>query len=95
MWYKDRIEDIKASEESIRQRKAYKNAPWWKKIFIPDNFEEEIKEVTPDLIEKAFQGRKNDLNHPSRHKWNLFNNCKHEADRLVEDAKKLTKNSCN
>jgi len=42
-----------------------------------------------DRIDAVFNRWANDPNHSSRHKWRLSNNCKTEADNLIEAAKKL------
>ena len=45
-----------------------------------ENFEKKIEEAFNDII--------NNPNHPSRnHGWSLFNNCKNEANNLIQDAK--------
>ena len=55
---------------------------------MADNFGPKVGDTKlDDKVEEAFQDRKKDPNHLSRHKWKYNNNCKDEADKLVQDAK--------
>jgi len=77
-WFKNAPEDTSAAREDIRERKTWgdRNAKGKKMGGA---------ELDPH-IENEFQKRKHDSNHPSRHKWKLTDNCKHEASELVDDA---------
>ncbi len=90
MWFKDSPEDVSAALIAIKQRHEFEGAPYCKRPFLPDNFGDRIggKELDK-FVEKAFQMRKKNPKHNSRHGWHLFNNCKHEAKRLINDAKSL------
>lgn len=41
-----------------------------------------------NYIDEAFYKWRDDPGHPTRHKWKLFNNCKDEAKRLINGAKR-------
>lgn len=85
--YKDCPEDRSAAHEAIEQKRIYEAAPWWQKPFLPNKFGKVIGDSTLDkTIEKAYQKKISDPNDPSRHRWFLWNNCKHEANRLIQEA---------
>ncbi len=87
-WHKDAPEDLEAARLALEQRRAYEAAPWWKKPFMPDNFGPRVGDSDMDeRIEEEYQKRSTDKEHSSRHGWRLWNNCKHEATRLTNDAK--------
>ncbi len=83
IWSKNAIEDRSATREAIRQRREYEAAGWWDRIFLPDNFGERVGDATLDPeIDVMFSAMKEE----PRHEWKLTNNCKNEADRLIERA---------
>jgi RHS repeat-associated protein len=87
-WYKNRPEDRSAASTAIAQKQAYDAAPWWKKPTLPDNFGPRVGGPTMDgRVEQLFQQKEQDPNDSSRHPWRLNNNCKHETDRLIDQAK--------
>jgi RHS repeat-associated protein len=89
LWVEDRPEDVSAARIAIQRRNDYEGAGFCKKAYLPDDFGPRAggSDLDP-FIDQAFQDRINHPDHYSRHKWRLWNNCKNEADRLIEDAKK-------
>lgn len=94
LWLKSRHEDRSAALEAIAQRRAYENASWDEKLFLPDNFGEKIGDIDLDpFIEQEFNKRvQYPVDHKEMHEWKLFNNCKTDATKLEEDAKEALKN---
>ena len=55
---------------AISQQQQYESTPWYKKPFLPDNYGPEVGDDSlDDYIDEAFEERKNDPNHSSRHTW--------------------------
>ena len=66
-WYRDRLEDIYAAQEAIKQREEYETASWYEKIIMPDNFGDKVGETElVESIESAYRQLRSD-NSPSAH----------------------------
>jgi RHS repeat-associated protein len=75
LWFRNRPEDRNAAEQAIRSH------------FVSGD---RVGDASLDIyIEIAFEQAVHNPNHPSRHEWQLFNNCKDEASNLVNTAEAL------
>jgi hypothetical protein len=87
-WHKDRSEDMVAARTTIAHNKAYNEASTIIKMTMDPPYGKKVGNDSLDpKVEEAFQDREQDPNHESRREWEVSNNCKHEAERLIGDAK--------
>lgn len=74
LWRKDRPEDVNAAKQAIKN---------------PNVRGEKVGDSSLDnYIDDVFNEWRDNPQHPSRHQWRLFFNCKNEATRLMNEAKK-------
>ncbi len=97
-WFKNHESDVDAAKMALEVRKKYENSSWLGKFVM--NLSHKNREALyslkkvggPELIpfvERAYEFRDGNLEHPSNHEWQLHCNCKHEAANLINDAKFL------
>ena len=95
IWHKNAPEDVSAAKKILKLKKHFEASSWWEKFknkpfpfpLGPKVGNEELDEY----IEKAYQEKLKEQRHP----WKIRNNCKHEADDLVKDAKEMLNKECD
>ena len=94
IWFKNRPEDVSAAQKAIANKKFWDSLPWWGKALMPPGTTLPMgirvgNEKLDDYIDSEFSKMKNDES--LMHKWQWFNNCKHEAANLIKRAREAQK----
>ena len=88
-WHKNSPEDISAARKAIENKKFWDSLPRWVQAMFPEARPPMGflvgDEALDDYIDFEFSEMQNDES--LKHRWQLFNNCKHEAANLIKRAR--------